>query len=436
MEILASAVIQCLGLGNVMSPTYVASFTPGYRMKTVKIEAVETLRLGAHPNLLWVRIHTEDGCTGLGETYFGAGPSEADVHERIAPIILGQDASQIEFLNMKMQPYVGFTGSGAEVRALAAIDVALWDIAAKSAGKPLCDLLGGRTRTGIQVYNTCAGADYVSKTSAVRPDNFGTDGTKQDNGLYDDLNGFLNHPEDLAASLLDMNISSMKIWPFDLADGAVDGVDISLPDLKRGVEPFERIRKAHGDKIRLKAELHGLWSLNAAIKIANVLEPLDMDWIEDPVWMDRPHEVGNLASVTSAPLAGGETLASLGQFKSLIDEGNISTPIVDVVWAGGVTAARKIAALAEASSRPIAFHDCSGPVTLAVSTHLALSLRNVREQEIARGFYYNWYQDFVDHLPPIENGMISIPGGPGLGMDLQPDIFRRADAIHRTTRVE
>ncbi|MCR9059165.1 MAG: hypothetical protein NXI02_17645, partial [Rhodobacteraceae bacterium] len=72
-----------------MSPTHVASFTPGYRMKTVKIEAVETLRLGAHPNLLWVRIHTEDGCTGLGETYFGAGPSEADVHERIAPIILG-----------------------------------------------------------------------------------------------------------------------------------------------------------------------------------------------------------------------------------------------------------------------------------------------------------------------------------------------------------
>lgn len=401
----------------------------------MKIVAVETLRLHEHPNLLWVRIHTSEGITGLGETYFGAGPSEADIHDRIAPILLGQDARRIEWLNMKMQPYVGFTGTGAEVRALAAVDVALWDLAAKTAGVPLCDLLGGRTRDAIQVYNTCAGPNYVSKTSAVRPDNFGTDGSQGTVDLYDDLNAFLNHPEDLASSLMEMGIFSMKIWPLDLASGAADGVDISPADLKKGLEPFERIRKAHGDKMRLKAELHGLWSLNAAKKIASALEPLEMDWIEDPVWMDRTHEIAELARSTSAPLAGGETLASLGQFKALIDEGNVSTPIVDVTWAGGVTAARKIAALAESSSRPVAFHDCSGPVTLAASTHLALSLRNVREQEIARGFYYNWYQNLVDQLPPIENGMISVPDRAGLGMDLLPDLFKRGDAIHNVSKL-
>ena len=145
-------------------------------------------------------------------------------------------------------------------------------------------------------------------------------------------------------------------------------------------------------------------------------------------------DIAELAKATRAPLAGGETLAGLGHFASLIDEGNIATPIMDVVWAGGVTAARKVAALAEARARPIAFHDCSGPVTLAVSTHLALSLRNVREQEIARGFYYGWYQDFVDHLPPIANGTITISGGPGLGMDLLPDLAKRDDAIHRVSR--
>ena len=396
--------------------------------------AIETLRLSEHPNLLWVRVHTADGTTGLGETYFGAGPCEADIHDRLAPILLGQDARRIEYLNMKMQPYVGFTGSGAEVRALAAVDVALWDIAGKSAGKPLCDLLGGKTREQIQVYNTCAGPSYVSKTAAVRPDNFGTSGQQTNALKYDDLNAFLNHPEDLASSLMEMGIFSMKIWPLDLAAGAADGIDISPADLKKGIEPFEKIRKAHGDKMRLKAELHGLWSLNAAKKIARALEPLDMDWIEDPLWMDRTHELGELANATSAPLAGGETLASIGQFKSLLDDGNIGTPIVDVTWAGGVTAARKIAALAEARARPIAFHDCSGPVTLAVSTHLALSLRNVREQEIARGFYYNWYQDFVDHLPPIKNGMITVPDAPGIGLDLLPDVFKRSDAIHRISR--
>lgn len=401
----------------------------------MKITAVETLRLEDHPNLLWVRVHTSDGISGLGETYFGAPASEADIHDRIAPIILGQDPSRIEYLNMKMQPYVGFTGSGAEIRALAAVDVALWDLAGKRANLPLCDLLGGRTRDKIQVYNTCAGPNYVSKTSAVRPDNFGTQNLDQNEILYDDLNAFMEHPEDLAASLLEMGISSMKIWPLDLAAGALDGVDISTEDLKKGIEPFEKIRKAHGDKMRLKAELHGIWSLNAAKKIAAALEPLDMDWIEDPVWMDRTHDVSELSAFTKAPLAGGETLASLGQFKSLIDDGNIATPIMDITWAGGVTAARKIAALAEARSRPIAFHDCSGPVTLAVSTHMALSLKNVREQEIARGFYYNWYQEFVDHLPEIENGMITVSDRPGLGLDLVSDVFDRKDALHKITKL-
>ncbi len=234
---------------------------------------------------------------------------------------------------------------------------------------------------------------------------------------------------------MEMGIFSMKIWPLDFAAGATEGVDISTADLKKGLGPFEKIRAAHGDKMRLKAELHGLWSLNAAKKIAAALEPLDMDWIEDPVWMDRTKEVAELSRVTSAPLAGGETLASLGQFEALINDGNIGTPILDVTWAGGVTAARKVAALAEGRSRPIAFHDCSGPVTLAVSTHLALSQRNVREQEIARGFYYSWYQDFVDHLPPIKNGMITVPEGPGLGLDLVPGLDKRADAIHRVSRV-
>ena len=107
----------------------------------MKIEAVETLRLGDHPKLLWFRIHTQGGLTGLGETYFGTGPVESDIHDRIAPIVLGQVASKIEALNLQMQPYTGFTGTGAEMRALSAVDVAIWDAAAKSASLPLADFL-------------------------------------------------------------------------------------------------------------------------------------------------------------------------------------------------------------------------------------------------------------------------------------------------------
>lgn len=398
----------------------------------MRIAALETLRLGEHPNLLWVRVHTDEGLTGLGETWFGAAPVEADLHERIAPLVLGEDPARIEHLQRRMRPYAGFAGTGAEIRALSALEVALWDIAGKAKGRPICELLGGRKRSAIAVYNTCAGPSYVSKTSAVRPENFGlgAGGARR----FEDLDAFLNRADELAASLLEMGISSMKIWPFDLAAGAADGLDISAADLRKALGPFEKVRAAHGDRMRLKAELHGLWSLAAARKICAALEPLGMDWVEDPIWMDRLSELPALAAATRAPLAGGETLGGLGQVETLMDTRAIATPIVDVTWGGGITFGRQCAALAEARGLPIAFHDCSGPITLTASTHLALATPNVREQEIARGMYYGWYAELVDRPPPLVNGAITVPPGPGLGVALQPGLEKRKDALSRFSR--
>lgn len=400
----------------------------------MKITAVETLRLEEHSTLLWVRIHTDEGITGLGETWFGTSTVEADLHDRIAPLILGQDPSRIEHLSRKMRPYVGFFGTSAEIRALSAVDVALWDIAGKTSGKPLYELLGGKTRDRVQLYNTCAGPDYVSKSSDVRPENFGLGDQPASSDRYEDLTGFMERPAEVAAELLDMGISSMKIWPFDFAEGAVDGVDISVADLKRGLKPFEEIRGAHGDKMRIKAELHGIWSLPAAKKICQALEPIGMDWVEDPIWMDRICDLRELSESTSAPLAGGETLGGLGQFREIVEQGAISTPIIDVTWGGGITYARKAAGLAEASARSIAFHDCSGPVTLAVSTHLALAAPNIWEQEFTRAFYYGWYHKLVDQLPPIDNGFITAPSGSGLGLSLKEGLEKRPDAISKITK--
>lgn len=397
----------------------------------MKITGVESVRLNAHPNLLWVRVHTDEGLTGLGETYFGAASAEADLHERIAPLLLGEDATRIEYLNRRMRPYVGFAGTGAEIRAMSAVDVALWDIAGKAKGQPVCDLFGGRERGEIAVYNTCAGPSYVSKTSAVRPENFGLGvGAGR---RFEDLEAFLHRADELAAELMEMGIFSMKIWPFDLAAGAGDGLEISASDLKAALAPFEKVRAAYGNRMRLKAELHGLWSLRAAMEICAALEPLGMDWIEDPIWMDRPWELPALAAHTRAPLAGGETLGGLGQLEALMDTRAVATPIVDVTWGGGITFGRRCAAQAEARGLPIAFHDCSGPITLAASTHLALAVRNVREQEIARGMYYGWYAELVDQPPPVTNGVITVPPGPGLGVALQPRLEKRKDAVVRHT---
>ena len=400
----------------------------------MKIVAVETLRIAARPNLIWVRLTSDEGITGLGETWFGSGPVEADVHERIAPLLLGEDAQGIEALNRKLRPYVGFFGSGAEMRACSAVDVALWDMAGKAAGKPIHDLLGGALREQIPVYNTCAGPDYVSQSADVRPGNFGLPGDGRKGRVYEDLESFMGRPDELAAELLEMGIQSMKIWPFDFVDGAADGLDISSSEIATALAPFEKVRKVHGDGMRLKAELHGLWSLAAAKKIAAALEPIGMDWIEDPVWMDRISDLGKLVQSTTAPIAAGETLGGIGQIDELLRLGGVATPIVDVTWGGGITVARQAAALARAAGKAIAFHDCSGPVTLASSTHLALACPNVVEQEITRAFYYGWYHELVDTPPPLENGSIRTPPGPGLGLTLLPELEKRADATLRVTR--
>ena len=398
----------------------------------MKIRRLETIRSADRPSVLWVRVSTDDGVAGLGETWFGAATVEADIHDRIAPLLLGQDARQIERLKRIMTPYVGFCGTGAEMRALSAIDVALWDIAGKAAGKPLCDVLGGRVRDRIAVYNTCAGPSYVSKTSDVRPANFCLPEANS-KAEYEDLDAFLNHADDLAAELLASGISAMKIWPFDFSEGAADGADISAADLARALQPFERIRAAHGARIRIKAELHGLWSLPAARKICRALEPLEIDWVEDPVRMDRMDQMGELAGATNLPLAGGETLGGIGQIHDLITRGKVATAIVDITWGGGVTFGIEAAALAAEHSRPIAFHDCSGPVTLAASSHLSLACPNVAEQEFTRAFYYGWYSQFVTGLPAVEDGMIAVADAPGHGVELAPDMPRRDGVTIRSS---
>ena len=400
----------------------------------MKITNIETMRTEDRPSVMWVRMRTDDGLIGLGETWFGAATVEADIHDRIAPMLLGQDARQIDDIKRLMTPYVGFCGTGAEMRALSAIDVALWDIAGKAAGQPLCDLLGGRIRDRIPVYNTCAGPNYVSKTSDVRPGNFGLPDGKTI-AAYEDLDGFLNRADELASELLESGIRAMKIWPFDFTAGAADGADISAADLNKALRPFERIRAAHGDRMRIKAELHGLWSLEAARKICKALEPLEIDWVEDPVRMDRMDEMGALARATSLPLAGGETLGGIGQIDNLITRGRVTVAIIDVTWGGGVTFGIEAAALAASHRRAIAFHDCSGPVTLAASSHLALACPNAAEQEFTRAFYHGWYAQFVTGLPVVERGMISVPDTPGHGVTLAPDLSRRDGVTVRSSSV-
>ncbi len=397
----------------------------------MKVTALETIHVAEFPNLLWVHVHTDEGLIGLGETYFGAAAVEAHIHEFVAPYLLGQNPLAIERHSHRMTGYAGRGGSGAEMRGASAVDIALWDIWGQAVDQPIYQLLGGASRDSIRVYNTCAGYQYVRKAPAQTTANFGLGANE---GPYEDLDGFLNAADELAESLLEMGVNAMKIWPFDFAAEASGGAYISNADLKTALRPFEKIRAAVGDRMEIMAELHSLWNVPMAKRIVEALEDFDLTWIEDPVRMDAPGQVAKICNATRTPIAGGELLGQRYQFKQLVEQADMGVVIMDLVWAGGLTEARKVASFCDAHGVPVAAHDCTGPVALAASTHMALHAPNMFIQEMVRAFYYGWYGDLATNLPPVENGFIRAPEGPGLGIKLNPDILKRPDArIRRTT---
>ena len=398
----------------------------------MKITALETIRNAEFPNLLWLHIHTDEGLSGLGETFFGAQAVEAYLHESVAPQLLGQDPGRIDYIARKLYGYLGFRGSGVETRGNSAIDIALWDLWGKRTRQPVYQLLGGLTREQVRVYNTCAGYRYVRQRPVQTTDNWGLDGEE---GPYEDLDAFLNRADELALSLLQQGIQAMKIWPFDHAAENNGGLHISPAELRRALEPFEKIRNALGDKMDIMVEFHSLWNLPTACRIAEAVKPFQPYWMEDPVKMDSLSVVGEYRQRTGLPVTASETLSYRTGYKDLLEAKAVDIVMPDLSWCGGISEAKKIATMAEAHQLPVAPHDCTGPVVLTASSHLSLNAPNALLQETVRAFYTGWYKEIVTALPIIEEGYLRLEPNPGLGLELLPDFLKRNDTYRKRSEL-
>jgi galactonate dehydratase len=398
----------------------------------MKITGLETILLEEFPNLVYVRVQTDQGLTGLGETFFTAEAVSSWVHSMAAPYLLGQDPLRIEQHWKKLDGFVGFNCTGVEMRARSAIDLALWDILGQICGQPLYQLLGGACRDSIPLYNTCAGYGYIRKSldRYIEKNPSATFGKAAAPGPYEDLEAFTHCAGDLARSLLAEGIQGMKIWPFDPFAETTGGHSISPRDLKRGLEPFQKIREAVGGQIEIMVELHSMWDLPTAMKIARALEPFEPAWFEDPIKMNDLGALTRFAQSTRIPTAASETLATRWAFRDLLERRCAGMIIFDPTWAGGISESKKILAMAEAYQLPATPHDCVGPVSFAAAVHLSISAPNTPIQEFVRAFYTSWYGELVTELPPVTNGRVYPLTGPGLGLQLQPDLLSRP-GVHR-----
>ena len=373
----------------------------------MKITALETLQWKAYPRLLTLRVHTDSGIIGLGETVDKIPAAKAAIHGTLAPLALGQDPLDIEgFWRFAMDNIMYHGYAGAETRALSALEIALWDIMGKHYQAPLYHLLGGKTRSEVPTYNTCIGFGAVQDYQQWH----------QDAGI-------------LAQSLLDDEIYAMKIWPFDRFSEGSFGQRISTADIDKGLIPIRQIRDRVGDQIDIGIECHFRWNRVSMERIARALEPYNILFLEDVLPAIYPDEIKALSQRTSIPIIGSELLMTRWQLREWLEKHVSQIIMTDPVWNGGIAETRKIANLAETFGMPLVLHNVAGAICHALCMHLGAHIPNLYYVESVRAFYKEYFAVLTDFAPTVSDGHLDIPEGPGLGVNLLDSALERPDLI-------
>jgi len=359
------------------------------------------------PNWVWVRVHTDSGLVGLGETYPRNEVEASVMHSTVAGLLLGRDPRDIERIWADLYRTFDFqvTG-GAEMRALSAIDLAMWDLLGKALGQPVYRLLGGKSNPEVRLYNTCFAHKY----------------------------DFTKEPDKIMRELIDRyGIKAIKIWPFDRAAARNRHEYVTGADLEESLYPVRLLRDKFANEIEILMEFHSGWDLTSAIRIAKALEPYQPMWLEDMLLPGNFEQYRQLAEATSIPLTISERLAGRMQFLRLLESRAARYVMFDVTWCGGLSEARKIANMAEAFELPVAPHTAGGPLLFYASTHLATALTNLAIQESCQVFYESTWPTMLSNPLVPKDGAVRVPELPGFGMEIKPEVWTHPAAVTRAT---
>jgi L-alanine-DL-glutamate epimerase-like enolase superfamily enzyme len=381
-------------------------------MKITKIEFIRfrtDLRIkDVRPNWFWVRLHTDAGVTGIGESYPGTEAHRGALKE-LAPYVLGKDPTRIErlwqdlFYRVSYQPW-----GGADFRVLTAINLALWDILGKVAGLPVYKLLGGQAQEKLMVYNTMNG--------------WTIEGMREH-----------DYPEKITEFLLQRGIRAIKLYPYDRgpvnAFARHGGTFITQEELKLSLEPIQRIRKAAGDRMEIALDLSSKWNLPCSMQIAKSLEPYGILYFEDPMLPDNLEAYASLARETSIPVCISERLATRYRFREMFESRAVDVVMFDLTWCGGISEAKKISDMADTYKIPTSPHTGGGPLLWFSSIHTATAMINFYIIESVYHLYHDLYPHFIENVPQPVDGYVTAPEGPGLGVVLREQPFRNGDAV-------
>jgi L-alanine-DL-glutamate epimerase-like enolase superfamily enzyme len=270
---------------------------------------------------------------------------------------------------------------------------------------PVYRLLGGKAHEKVRVYNT------YTRNWTINHWQIDTD------------------MEKIARFLHDRGIKAVKIYPFDPTSRRNGGTYISPMEIDSALEPIKLIRDKFGDDMEIAIDINAQWNLTAALRIAHALEPYKIMWLEDILYQGNMESYSILARETTVPITVSERLATRYQFREALDKKAVGIVMYDTTWCGGISEAKKISDLADTYYVPTAPHTCGGPLLWFSSIHTATAVKNLWIMESCYHFYNYQYPYFIKNVPVPEDGFVTPPEGPGLGVEFRTEPFERGDAI-------
>ena len=413
-----------------MNPGYLPPLpVPDTALRITRIETYRPTDL--FQGLIFCRIHTDQGLIGCGESYYIPEAVEAVIHDWFRHRLLGADALAIEsHWRFLYERAANFGVRGAELRALSAVDLALWDILGQATGQPIHRLLGGPVRERVRVYNSCGHPSYGAGSGRHGWPGMGSIGEP---GPLADTWQALHEPAALARELVELGYSALKVWPFDRA--AIEGGPglIGAADIDEAMGPLRAMRDAVGWDLELLVDGHAHFQFPAAMRIAEALREVRPLWLEDILKMDNIAMLAEFRRQSRMPISASEMLLTRPDFAEVLEQRAADYLMIDPTWVGGISEARRIADMAQAYNLPVSTHDCTGPLTLYAGIHLNAALPNCILQETVRAHIHTVYPKLVDEVPEVAGGHVALPARPGLGTCLNEEFFDPRRAWYRAS---
>jgi gluconate/galactonate dehydratase len=402
----------------------------------VKIRRLKTAVVEGNFDWTFVRIETHDGICGLGECFFA--PGLTSILRSLEPLLVGEDPRDIHRLFRKVQLAASGAGSNAGIiyNAISGVEAALWDVLGQSLEVPLYRLLGGKFRDRVRVYADCHGGEALECLDEVLRSRPASWGLKRPAHTVRDYFGAahdenVSSPEDYRRQALAKKAEGFTALKFDLDVPGTHGLDtynrvLSNRAIDYMVASIGAVYEAVGTDTDIAVDCHWRYNAGDVVKVARELEPFRLLWLEDPVPPNNTAALKEVSSKVRVPIATGENLFLFDGFQDIIASHALSIVTPDLQKVGGLAVAQTIAQFADAHTMPVAPHNISSPVGTLAAVHFCAAIPNFLALEFHASDVPFW-NDLVEGLskPIIQNGYISVPEKPGLGITLNEDVARK-----------